>query len=396
MDPQIIAAIIGGAATVVGAVIATVLGIRAGRRRGGTESGGMSSQVDPPHSATASRQGSGGPATKQEPHTHIVDPAGVEGDFATISEAIRAAAPKDKILVRPGWYREGLVVDKPLDIAGDGNSEDIVVRSDGESALWFSATAGRVSNMTLRQVNREAQQFAVTISLGRLTLTDCDISNRSLAGVGVYDGANPTLRNNRIHDNNQSGVLVYNNGLGVLEDNDIFANGNAGVSVSDGGDPVVHHNRIHDGKMSGVNIKDGGKGTLEDNDIFANAYAGVQIRGEGSDPTVRDNRIHDNKQGGVNVFDGGKGTLEGNDIFNNTVSGVQISGEGSDPMLSNNRIHDNKQKGVLVIKGGKGTLEENDICANADFGVLISDGGSPTVRNNRINKHKYGGVYVHK
>ena len=108
MDPQIIAAIIGGVATVVAAVLATVLGIRAGRRRGDTESGGASTRASPPQAATPPRQSSRelgateGPAAKKEPRTYVVDPAGVEGDFATISEAIQAAAPKDKIVVRPG------------------------------------------------------------------------------------------------------------------------------------------------------------------------------------------------------------------------------------------------------------------------------------------------------
>ena len=42
------------------------------------------------------------------------------GDFATVGAAIKAAKPGDRILVRPGLYEEGLVVDKPLEILGDG------------------------------------------------------------------------------------------------------------------------------------------------------------------------------------------------------------------------------------------------------------------------------------
>jgi len=61
-----------------------------------------------------------------------------------------------------GWYREGTVVDKRLHIEGDGDRKDIVVLGDGKAALEFRATTERVSNMSLRQVNREAQTFAVT------------------------------------------------------------------------------------------------------------------------------------------------------------------------------------------------------------------------------------------
>ena len=41
------------------------------------------------------------------------------GDHITIAEAIQAANPGDRILVRPGLYQEGLVLDKPLEIIGE-------------------------------------------------------------------------------------------------------------------------------------------------------------------------------------------------------------------------------------------------------------------------------------
>ena len=52
---------------------------------------------------------------KTEPPTHVVDASPGRGDFATVSAAIAAAKPGDRILVRPGLYEEGLVVDKPLE-----------------------------------------------------------------------------------------------------------------------------------------------------------------------------------------------------------------------------------------------------------------------------------------
>lgn len=87
---------------------------------------------------------------KREPRTLVVDPAGL-GDDTTISAAIQTASAGDRIVVRPGYYREGLVLDKPLHIIGDGPLEDIVVRATGGEALHFSADIGRVENLTLRQ-----------------------------------------------------------------------------------------------------------------------------------------------------------------------------------------------------------------------------------------------------
>src|SRR5207302_6836010 len=65
----------------------------------------------------------GSAATLQQPHgpptTLVVAPTG-PADCTTVTQAIRKASPNARILVRPGRYEEGMVLDKPLEIVGDG------------------------------------------------------------------------------------------------------------------------------------------------------------------------------------------------------------------------------------------------------------------------------------
>lgn len=86
-------------------------------------------------------------------------------------------------------------------------------------------------------------------------------------------GRNPTLRRNTIHHGKAGGVIVYEQGLGILEDNDIAANVYAGVEIKTGGNPTLHHNVIHHGQQGGVLVHEQDLGTLEGNDITANANA---------------------------------------------------------------------------------------------------------------------------
>ena len=331
------------------------------------------------------------PSAKTEPPTRVVDPLH-RGDHLTITEAIEAANPGDRILVRPGLYQEGLVMDKPLEIIGEGDPGEVVVQARGKNALLFQTTMGRVANLTLHQISG-GEWFGVDIAQGRLELEECDITSQSLSCVAIHGGADPRLRRNRIHDSEQCGVYVYENGLGTLEDNDIFGNAHAGVAIWEGGNPSLRRNRIHDGKRTGVFVYENGQGTLEDNDIFGNALAGVEIK-TGGNPTLRHNRIHDNKDEGVYVHDSGQGTLEDNDIFGNALAGVEIQ-LGGNPTLRRNRIHDNEEDGVLVCNNGQGTLEDNDIFDNALSGVGIRTGGNPTLRRNRINRNGYVAVQVY-
>jgi parallel beta-helix repeat protein len=275
------------------------------------------------------------PSAKTEPPTRVVDPLH-RGDHTTIIEAVGAASPGDRILVRPGLYREGLVIDKPLEIIGEGDPGEVVVQGAGEDVILFTTTMGRVVNLTLRQMGG-GNWYGVNIAQGRLDLEECDITSRSLACVAIHGGADPRLRRNRIHDGKQSGVIVYEDGQGTLEDNDVFSNALAGVAIKTGSNPTLRRNRIHDNMQGGVHVYDDGQGTLEDNDIFGNALAGVAIK-TGGNPTLRRNRIHDGKQGGVFVYEDGQGTLEDNDIFGNARAGVAIT-TGSNPTLRHNRIN---------------------------------------------------------
>ena len=194
------------------------------------------------------------------------------GGTSHVSAAIKAAKPGDRILVRPGLYEEGLVVDKPLEILGDGPVSDIEIRARDADVLGSrpvrpggepdAAPGRRQGELVWRRYHPGAA------GAGRLRHQQPE-----LACVVIRDGADPRLRRNRIHDSKKGGVLVFDSGLGTLEDNDITGNALSGVAIRTGGNPAVRGNRIHDDKQSGVYV-DKGQGKLEDNDITGNALSG--------------------------------------------------------------------------------------------------------------------------
>ncbi|MFN9646032.1 MAG: TIR domain-containing protein, partial [Cyanobacteriota bacterium] len=59
------------------------------------------------------------------------------GHYPTIGQAIQAAKPGSRIMVRPGLYREGVVIDKPLELIGEGDRADIVIEASGKAAILF-------------------------------------------------------------------------------------------------------------------------------------------------------------------------------------------------------------------------------------------------------------------
>jgi hypothetical protein len=151
----------------------------------------------------------------------IVVSAGGEGHYRTIREAIASAEPGGRILVRPGIYSENVVIDREIEIQGDGPVAEVVVETQRSNCIRMNAGRATVRGLTLRCAADPASNevFAVNIPSGRLLLEGCEISSTSLSCIGVYGaGTEPTVRGCRIRDGRQSGVYFYDGASGVVED----------------------------------------------------------------------------------------------------------------------------------------------------------------------------------
>ena len=60
------------------------------------------------------------------------------GDYTSIGAAIQAAQNGDKIVIRQGIYEEALVIDKVLEIIGEGKFSDVVIQASEEDAILFT------------------------------------------------------------------------------------------------------------------------------------------------------------------------------------------------------------------------------------------------------------------
>lgn len=261
-------------------------------------------------------------ARKHLPAIHIVDATGV-GDFKTIREAIASAQEHDHIYVRPGRYEGQLRIEKPLEIIGAGQRDDVVVETRGESTLLFNATAGRVESLTLHQTG-SGDWYSVNIGQGQLELEDCVITSQGKGCVVIHDKANPVLRYNAIYGSQGNGVVFSNQGSGRLERNDIFGHAAAGVYIEKSGNPVLRRNRIRDNRENGVIVIDSGQGVLEDNTIYGNAGAGVKIANSGH-PVLLYNRINQNGAEAIWIYDSGGGIMQHNDLSGNVGGACSIS-----------------------------------------------------------------------
>jgi parallel beta-helix repeat protein len=175
------------------------------------------------------------PTTPKLPGTWIVDDDG-PADFHTIHEAINAASNGDKILVKPGTYKENIVVNKSLTITGENANQ----------ATITPQTAGVVVTITAPNVTFE--RFKIKGS-GNLHQNDY---------IGIYL-TNPNASSTKIRDN-----IITENGYGIslsgiqntVQDNSFTNNHLGGILVNKSSNNLIIRNNVtgSSGTMFGIFI----------------------------------------------------------------------------------------------------------------------------------------------
>lgn len=205
------------------------------------------------------------------------------GQYTSLKEAVQRVAEGTRIRVRPGINREGIIIDRPLEIIGDGKHEEIVIEASDSDCIRMEAGQAVVKGLSLRCRAGSAgpdELCGVDVAKGHLLLVECNITSDTWACVTVH-GANTvaTIRDCRTHDGERSGVWVYWRGRGTFEGCDIFGNARAGVEVRLAGDPIVRNCRIHYNGYESVRIFAGGRATVEGCDLTGNKQGAWKISG---------------------------------------------------------------------------------------------------------------------
>lgn len=338
----------------------------------------------------------GTPAAAPTETPVVIVAATGSGDYRSIVEALQCAPPNAVLRVRPGRYHEQLVLDRPVEICGEGDPDTILIENEGAACLVMQTERATLRGLTFRSRagTRQQKHVAVDVPTGTLLLEDCLISCTSTVCVAVH-GASAEIRFQRcrLHEGKTGGLLFTERAQGVLESCEVGGNAGAGIEVIGGSELTLRDCTVRESSGVGVRVHTGGKVTLDSCEVFGNAGAGVEAEHEGW-LTIRGGHIHANRQEGIRFRKGGDGNVEDCEITGNVLSNVIVT-QAANPAFARCKIREGHSNGVWVSENGQGSFEDCEIAGNAFAGVKISQGGNPTVRRSTLHSGKRAGVAVH-
>ena len=293
-----------------------------------------------------------------------------DGQFSKISEAVKNAPEGSRILIRPGLYNDSIVIDKKLEIIGDGELSEIIIESTDAHCMLIDTPEAFINGLTLRSRRVEAGDQGLygtlRVKSGLPVIYDCDISSDASGCISVDGKANPTIRKCIIHNSPQDGISFEEHSSGLVEDCEIHDTGSHGICVWGKANLTIRRCRVSNCRdLDGFGFTDGATGLVEECEITDNII-GVLIQDE-ANPIIR-NCIFSNCETGISAYSMGKGSLGSCDISKCKEHGIKVDAK-SNLTAKGCKIHDCGKHGVVVTTNSIAKFENCDIYSNKSAGI---------------------------
>ncbi|MBM4356255.1 MAG: hypothetical protein FJ109_21105, partial [Deltaproteobacteria bacterium] len=327
--------------------------------------------------------------------------------FSKIGAAVAAVAAGGYVLVQPGAYAEGIVIDKPVHLLGacaatvvlsgevpvpgqEGEAAGIVVKDTTDVAIAGISVQSKGSGLVIAGSNK-------------VSLSGMDVSGAAKVGVRV-NGSEVEATGLWIHDTGTPdspkgegrGIDVTGKSTvsftAVVVDKATDAGVAAAGAVLKLSDCVVRDTRWGEPGDRGIGIRvDAGcAGEMRGVVLERNRTIGLRISGPSSTVQVEGCLVRETlvdsegvSSSGVQVSGGGEATLVKTVMAENAGDGFLMAEEGTSVMLDSCIVRDGKAevsgfygRGIEVMGAGELELVGGLVSGNLNYGLLASGAGT--------------------
>ena len=318
----------------------------------------------------------------------------VPDDFPTVQEGIDAAVAGDTVLIRPGIYRENVVVvTSGINIVGTKATID-----GAYLGLAMSVTADDVRLQTLIFTDGGVEVTGHDVELLKIRVKAAAETGLKLTGSGRIEGCT-------INNCLGTGLVVVTGDIAgpvtTVNKNTVNHNG-AGIELSDG-PYVVKANTVANNSADGLKLTFTGTGTvgagteISKNELMFNVGSGLVLADElGAVTVIEKNDVIGNGKGMDLVTSAGALLVSHNEIDENLGGGVFLKTAGA--TVEDNKLRRNSLVGIVVLStggatDGGNTLEDNMLEANGGDGLHI-ESGTNILHHNYMKDNTGDGLQV--
>jgi len=320
--------------------------------------------------------------------TKLVVGKGGRANCLSLRVAMRQAAPGAQIRLLPGVYRESILIDKDIQIAGEGDPTKIVIEGTGPSAIRVKSGKAILVDLTLSSDGDQAVPM-VDAAGGHLTLKNCGVKTHGSCAVSVDSGAKVLMQDCVVVGHGLELVSV----LGEIEILGGHVSGatKAAVSIKKEGRGAFKSLRMGPGDGVGILLED--KARLDLDGVVLDGFddGGLEM-GSASSLRAKESRFLGSDYAGLIQKGRSASKMEGCRFNGHGGAGLHSTGEAMAELRAC-MLNDNMGFGVSALGSGKIALDACEVARNQQAGVVVYKGGSVSLSQCRVMEGQTSGVH---
>ncbi len=194
----------------------------------------------------------------------------VPADYTTIQDAVDKAEDGDTVIVGDGYYRENIVIDKPLILISRNGHEKTTIEAGkaDEDVLRIDGVDGAaITGFTLKG-SEHAGVHLYEAAGNRISGNNIE---KNYNGLFLEYSKDNSIRNNVSKKNTQGIYLFYSDG-NLIEKNSADSNTDKGIVLHASHGNILRDNTADANYWNGITLTSSHRNIIEDNRAVRNTY----------------------------------------------------------------------------------------------------------------------------
>jgi parallel beta-helix repeat protein len=286
-----------------------------------------------------------------------------EASFKSIQSAINNAEEGDTVIVKPGMYREQIIIDKSIRLIGEDKNTTIIDGGGVDDVVTIIADEILLCGFTIQNGKNRYNHYAISMKSNNSMIMDTIITD-NYNGINLLFSSQTTITDIKFHNNEGNAMNLYQSSYNMISSN-IIHNNDYAMRLSESTNNMVINNQIYHQNMNDITLS------------------------HASDNSIISNILTDNILGGINIYHSNGNLLSKNTLVN-TEEGISLH-NCTQTMITSNNITDCPREGVSLSASVENTVYGNILQENRGCGVLlIYESENNSIIENTISKNRKG------